>query len=309
MKFEPRWYQSEATEVIIDIISDKNVHPIAAIPTGAGKTMIISMVIERYIKENPDKHIIILSHVSEILSQNYNHLKKHINEPLGLYSAQLKSKTINRITVAGIQSVYKKPNQFGDVGLIIVDECHLVGDENTSMYRTFLAEFNANMVGLTATPYRSRGYLHQIKNALFTEIAYDLTSTENFQRLIKEGYLCKLFSKATNTKLDVSGIKTIAGDYSVKELSKKFDTDEVTEMALREAIVTGKNYKRWLIFAIDIEHAENIQDWLNDAGINTGIVHSKMEGDRKESLDMFRSGFYRAMVNVNVLTTGIDIPD
>ena len=226
----------------------------------------------------------------------------------------LKSRTIERITVAGIQSVYKKAEEFGDVGLVIIDEAHLVTDENTGMYRTFLAEFNCNYVGLTATPYRPRGYLHEVKNALFTDICYDLTSTENFRRLINEGYLCKLYSKGTHMKMDVSDIPMQGGDFANKALGKKFNTDEVTEKALRETIEIGKKYKKWLIFAIDIDHAEGIRDWLNDAGINTGIMHSRIketedESDRKLIIDRFRSGFYRAIVNVNILTTGLDVPD
>ncbi len=94
-----------------------------------------------------------------------------------------------------------------------------------------------------------------------------------------------------------------------KQLNKKFNTEQVTEIALDETIKVGKNYKKWLIFAISIEHAEAIRDYLNDAGINTGIVHSKMVEDRNEMLERFRTPFYRAMVNVNVLTTGLDIPN
>jgi len=306
---EERWYQDEASVATLDAIEDKNRHPIVAVPTGGGKTHIIGKIIKGYLYRHPTRDIVVLSHVKEILEQDHEKILKYVDEPVGLYSSMLKSKTIEKITVAGIQSVYKKASHFGDVGLIIIDECHLVTDEETGMYRTFLAEFNANYVGLTATPFRPRGYLHKVKDALFTDICYDLTSSENFRKLIDEGYLCKLYSKGTLMKMDASDIKMQGGDYNLKLLDRKFNTDEVTELALRETIKTGKNYKKWLIFAISIEHAEGIRDWLNDAGINTGIVHSKMDEDRTEMLDRFRTPFYRAMVNVNVLTTGLDIPD
>jgi len=311
---EERWYQDEAAVATLDAIEDKNCHPIVAVPTGGGKTHIIGKIIKAYLYRNPTSDIVVLSHVKEILEQDYEKITKYTDEPIGLYSAMLKSKTIERITVAGIQSVYKKASQFGNIGLIIIDECHLVTDENTGMYRTFLAEFNANYVGLTATPFRPRGYLHEVKNALFTEICYDLTSSENFRRLIDEKFLCKLFSKGTHLKMDVSDIPLQAGDFNTKKMGKKFNTDEITELALSETVKIGEKYKKWLIFAIDIEHAEGIRDWLNDNGINTGIVHSRMneteeESDRKLILDRYRSGFYRAIVNVNILTTGLDIPD
>jgi len=283
---ETRWYQDEACEKTINAIKDKYRHPIIAIPTGGGKTHVIGKITNEYLYRNPTRDVIVLSHVAEILSQDYSALLKYVDEPIGLYSSMLNSKEIKRVTVASIQSVYKKSNKFGNVGLILIDEAHLITDDNNGMYRTFLAEFNANYVGLTATPFRPRGYLHKVKDALFTDICYDLTSSENFRRLIDEGYLCKLYSKGTLMKMDASDIKMQGGDYNLKLLDRKFNTDEVTELALRET-----------------------RDWLNDAGINTGIVHSKMDEDRTEMLDRFRTPFYRAMVNVNVLTTGLDIPD
>lgn len=310
--FEDRWYQEEATIAALEAIKDKNRHPIIAVPTGGGKTHIIGKIINRYLYHNPTSDVVVLSHVKEILEQDYKAIIKYTDVPVGLYSSMLNSKEIKRVTVAGIQSVYKKAVEFGNVGLIIIDECHLVTDDNDGMYRTFLAEFNANFLGLTATPFRPRGYLHLVKNALFTDICYDLTSSANFRRLIDEGYLCKLFSKATHLKMDVSDIKTQAGDFNTKQMAKKFNTEEVTEIALDETIKIGKNYKKWLIFAISIEHAEAIRDYLNDTGINTGIVHSKMKEtgeDRDLMLERFRTPFYRAMVNVNVLTTGLDIPN
>jgi DNA repair protein RadD len=310
--FEDRWYQEEATVAALEAIKDKHRHPIIAVPTGGGKTHIIGKIINRYLYQNPTSNVVVLSHVKEILEQDYKAIEKYIDVSLGLYSSMLNSRTIERVTVAGIQSVYKRAIEFDDVGLIIIDECHLVTDDNEGMYRTFLAEFNANFLGLTATPFRPRGYLHLVKNALFTDICYDLTSSVNFRRLIDEGYLCKLFSKATHLKMDVSDIGMQGGDFNNKQMNKKFNTEEVTEIALDETIKIGGNYKKWLIFAISIEHAEAIRDYLNDAGINTGIVHSKMKEtgeDRDLMLERFRIPFYRAMVNVNVLTTGLDIPD
>ena len=308
---ESRWYQKEGHEALFERIAEPGVNPIAAVPTGAGKTHIISLLIEKYAYVFPDRKIVILSHVKEILQQNHKSLSKHLGIDVALNSAMLDRREIGHVTVAGIQSVYKKPGLFGKVGLVIIDECHLVTDSNEGMYRSFLSALDCPVVGLTATPFRPRGYLHTVENALFTEIAYDLTSPENFQRLIKEGYLSKLYCKGTALKMDTSDVPMQGGDFNAKILDLKFNTSQVTENALKEVLDIGGSYKKWLIFAISIEHAESIRESLNEKGINTGIVHSKMDDDedRDRMLDDFRSGFYRAMVNVNVLTTGLDIPD
>ena len=308
---EARWYQDEGSQKLFERVQVEGVNPIIALPTGAGKTHVIALLIEKYRADYPDRKIVVLSHVKEILTQNHASLAKYLGVGIALNSAMLNRREIGRITVAGIQSVYKNPEAFGDVGLAIIDEAHLVTDTNTGMYRSFLTALHCPVVGLTATPFRPRGYLHTVDNALFTEIAYDLTSSESYQRLIKEGYLSKLYCKSTKLKMDTSDIPTTAGDFNNKALDLKFNTNQVTENALKEVLDICGPYKKILLFAISIEHATAIQEWLNEHGINTGIVHSKTGEDeqRDRVLADFRSGFYRAIVNVNVLTTGLDIID
>jgi DNA repair protein RadD len=308
-----RWYQEEApTALIQGIETSPDVHPIAVVPTGAGKTIIACELVNQYLSIHPDKDVLILSHVEEILEQNWNALNNYFGYEVGLYSAGLGSRTIKKITVAGIQSVYRKAKSFQKVGLVIVDECHLVTTRGEGMYRSFLKALpNAQYAGLTATHFRlGHGYIHEGDGALFNEKVYDLSSVENFNRLVSEGFLSKLISKATENELDVDGLKTRMGDYITDEMSKKFDTKEITSKAVEEIIRYGQNYKKWLVFAIDIEHAEHIQAEFAKQGYNLACVHSKMESDRKEIIKAMKtSNEYRGVVNVNVLTTGFDVPD
>lgn len=310
-EFEERWYQTECVDALVERVQVSGVNPIGVVPTGGGKTIIIAKLIERFLSIHPDKNVVVLSHVREILQQNYKSLSNYLDVEVGVYSAMLNRREIRKVTIAGIQSVHRKSDEFDNVGMMIVDECHMITDEDGGMYRRFLSNFDCGCAGVTATPFRSRGYLHKVVNAFFTEIAYDLSSSENFRRLIDEGYLSKIYCKGTNLKMDTTGIAVQAGDFSNKQLDMRFNTEQVSQKALDETIKIGKSYKKWLIFAISIDHAESIRDYLNDKGVNTGIVHSKMDDEdcRDRMLDEFRSGFYKAMVNVNVLTTGLDIPD
>lgn len=311
---KPRWYQEEAATKLARVaLHNKNAKPVAAIPTGAGKTLIICLTIDKILSEYPKGNIVVLSHVEEILSQNHKALSDYYEDfEIGLYSAGLKSRTITKITVAGIQSIYKKADLFDvDKTFIIVDEAHLVTIKGTGMYRTFLESFkNRPIVGLTATHYRlGHGYIHEGKGAIFNTLAYDLTSMDNFNRLIDEGYLSKVISKGTYLRMNADNIKMRGGDFISDALASAFDKDEITVAAVDEIIQFGKNYKKWLIFAIDIGHAEHINAHLNKSGIPSICVHSKMTGDRKIAIDKFKSGEFRAIVNVNVLTTGFDVPD
>lgn len=336
MKLKLRPYQRPARQAVFDYIRDNpGLNPLVAMPTGSGKTaVIVDLVNHAHTKWNTK--ILVISHVKEILEQNYSALSNWLdmdtfdhedanskisecNDPnadketsvLGMYSAGFDKREIRQVTVAGIQSIYKKANLFKDYKFIIVDECHLISPDNNSMYQKFFDELdNPRICGLSATCFRlGQGYLTTPPNNLFHEIVYDLTSMDSFNQLVKDGYLCDLVSKSTGIKLDPDKIKKIKGDYSVTDMSDKFDRWEITSKAVNEIITAGANYKKWLIFAIDIEHADHIAEALNEKNISAMSIHTKSDLDRDFLLNEFRQNRIRALVNVNILTTGLDIRD
>jgi DNA repair protein RadD len=304
-----RWYQIEAVNALVESLKNKK-YPLAVLPTGSGKTLIICEFVKRLL--NDDNHVLILSHVFEILKQNYAALNEYqLPHPIGLYSKGLNSTTITPITVAGIQSVHKSPELFKHFSIILIDECHLIPMRSDTMYRSFLSSVNASYVGLTATPYRTNhGLLTEGNGALFNCIAYQL---DDYQRLIKEGYLSQLITKNTyqklNPNLSLDTIRTTAGDFNIKDLGDAFDRKKITDKAIDEIIQYGKNLKLWVIFAINIEHANHINDTLKEKGINSVVVHSKLNKfDRASIIDNIKNKGYQAVVNINILTTGFDAP-
>lgn len=315
---ELRWYQIQANKKIFQYWKkNKNKNPVVAIPTGAGKSLIIADLIRQCI-EGWNIKILVLSHRKEILAQNKEALMKYIrqmniNLDIGLYSAGLESREIGQVTIAGIQSVYNKEYLFEDVKLIIIDEAHLIppSEKDETMYNRLLSKLNCKCVGFTATPYRlGSGYITG-KGHIFDDIIMDITQGGQFNRLVKEGYLTNLITKKTLIELDAEKeeIKTIGGDFSERDLSNRFDRKEITKAAVSEIVKQGENYKKWLIFAIDINHAEHIVEELADHGVSAIPVHSKMDFSRDASISGFKNGKIKVLVNVNILTTGIDVPD
>ena len=307
----PRDYQTEAANALFFAINTPDLNPIVAIPTGSGKTMVMTEFIELCLEQDFNRPILVLSHVKEILQQNYDAIQEEFGELLvGIYSAGLGERDIKKVTVAGIQSVYRKPDDFKKFGVVIIDECHLVNTRQSGMYRKFLSEIDAVYVGLTATHFRTgHGYIHEGKEALFNRLVYDKCDIEGFNDLIERGYLSNLIAKGTEMKLDPSGVKITAGDYANKDLAKKLDRDDITKRAVDEIVGIGGAYKKWLVFAIDISHAENITKALRAKGVKVGCVHSKMIGERDTIVSAFKRGDIKCIVNVDILTTGFDAPD
>jgi len=308
---ELRPYQEKAVKAAIDYIrNNPGKHPVIGMPTGSGKTMVIGALVEKSLKWGIK--VVILSHNSEILEQDYTSLSKYLDENaytgrIGLFSAGLGRKDIGDVTVAGIQSVYKKAHLFSEAKLVIIDEAHTINNKDGSMYSKFFAGMdNPTYLGLTATCYRlGTGYIYG-EGRLFDDIPYDLTSMHSFNKLIRDGYLCDLHSKGSEYEMDTSKIRVRAGDFIESEMDHDFVRRELTKQILTEVIEKGKDRKAWLIFAINISHANMIAEILLQHEIRANVVHSKMEGNRRKVIDDFKSGKYRAIVNVNVLTTGFD---
>lgn len=309
---ELRHYQKGAAPAVLDYIKDNpDKHPLVALPTGSGKTYCIADLIQKYRLAGGGR-VLVLSHVKEILEQNHESLSKYLDEPIGLYSAGLRERRTEAVTVAGIQSVFRDTKYWSKNDLVIVDEAHLISTDTDTMYRKFLNGIGKhNLVGFTATPFRlGSGYIYG-RDSIFDDLVYDWTSADRFQQLVDEGYLARLTTKRTELEMDTDGIKLTGGDFNEKALAKRFDREGVTKEAIKEILAAGRTRKKWLIFAIDISHAEHIAETLIRAGIKTAPVHSTMSDsgfERETVIEGFKNGKYQCVVNVNILTTGFDEP-
>lgn len=312
----PRGYQIEAVESVFKYFSNNTGNPLLCLPTGTGKSVIIAMLLKKIFDTFPNQKVLMITHVKELIQQNYEKLKAVWNEaPVGIYSAGLKKRESQQnIIFCGIQSVAKKAELFGSVDLVVIDEAHLVSHNANSQYRNFIAklkESNAylKVVGLTATPFRSNfGLLTDA--GIFTDIAFDITQKDEFVKLINQGYLSALVPFATNHKIDVSNVKITNGEYNQKELAKAVKVGDITEKILNDAIEIAKNRNKWLIFSCGIEHGKDICNTLNEKGILTTCVFGDLSNaERDKNIQDFKAGKYKAIVNYGVLTTGFDCPE
>lgn len=274
------------------------------LPTGAGKTVVLGELCRRINKLYPKEKILILSHVQEIVQQDYDALVQYLPfGTVGIYSAGLGSRNIAQYTVASIQSVYKL-HAFNDHRLVIVDEAHLIPHSGEGRYRTFFKNNErARIVGLTATPYRLG--LGLLTDGLFDKVVYE----KKIEELIDEGFLVKPISKLTSQTMNTRNVKITAGEYNLKDLSDKLDVKSITDKIVKELVNYRDERKHWLVFCIDIDHAEHATKALRDEGITCACVHSRMDGDRTEYIELYKEQAYQALVSVEMITTGFNAPN
>ena len=306
----PRYYQREAVDSLYSYFQTSCGHPCLALPTGTGKSFIIALAIAEFLHYWPEMRVLMVTHVKELISQNLAELLElWPDAPVSVYSAGLKQKEISQITFAGIASIYEKASELGTINIVFVDEAHLISNKENSMYSKFITSLMAlnphlRVVGLTATPYRlGQGLVTD--SGLFTDICYDITKFENFNRLIKEGFLCKLITKATHTVYNTEGISIQNGDYNQKELQLRVDEDDVNFKICQEIVEYGHDRKCWMVFTTGVKHTEKITSYLQALGIEACAVHSKMgDKQRDKNIELFDEGYYRAIVHNGLLATG-----
>lgn len=311
----PRPYQSKVVE---DLWSYFNTHPdgnpVVEACVGAGKSMMVAMIAQRAMQEYPGTRIVVIVPSKELLVQNVQELYTVWPEAsAGIYSAAVGRKQLGYdLTYATIGSIYKQAAVMGRVDLILADECHGIATSDTGMWRKLIADLRmygspARVVGLTGTPFRGNGvWLTHGEDPLFTHICSRVTIRE----LLDLGFLSPLTTVPTETHIDTSSVRTVAGDYNLQDLAKVSDKDEVVQAACDEIVVMGAPRKKWLVFAVNVAHAEHVCAALLQRGVPTAVVTGDTPAaTRDAAIAAYRRGDLRCLVNVSVLTTGFNVRD
>ncbi|KKN71059.1 hypothetical protein LCGC14_0424760 [marine sediment metagenome] len=311
-----RDYQNEAIDSIYDYFRSNDGNPLIVIPTGGGKSVVQAEFVRGVITQYPRQRMMLLTHVQELLQQNGAELIQQWPDAslrLGYYSAGLKSRdTDSQITIAGIQSVYKRALEFGAIDLIWIDEAHLVPKKGFGMYLQFINELREvnprlKIIGMTATPYRlDSGMLHRGVGSIFTDICYDT----DILRLVRNGYLAPLTTRLGKKRADLGGVKIRGGEYVPGDLEKAMNKDDVVVSAVTETIDKCSDRKKWLVFCSGVKHAHHVRDEFRERLISSETITGETpKGLRAVIIDRFKRGEIRALTNINVLTTGFNVPD
>ena len=320
--FEERWYQEEAVDALFNYYSTerKSVNGIPdrknallCMPTGTGKSLVVAKFIKRCFDYVPSTRIMMSTHVKELIKQNAGKLLEHWPlAPLGINSAGLKQRDMMQpIIFGGVQTMARSTN-WGHFDFLIIDEAHLLADEGS--YQTLITWLlmknpYLKIIGLTATPYRM-GLGLMTNGTIFTDIVYDITNIQGFERLIMDGYLCPLISAPMKTVLDTTNVGVSKGDYVQKELEAAVDKNDVNYSALTEYVEHSQQRRCGLIFASGVNHATHLWEMMNDVfREDCVILHSKRtEAQNDQALLDWKSGKIKHAVNMNMLTTGVDNP-
>jgi superfamily II DNA or RNA helicase len=279
---------------------------LVVLATGCGKTVIFSHIAKQAVAHGAK--VLVIAHRRELLEQAGGTLARFGLRCATELAEQRAAGPFARgecdVVLAGLQTLQGKRLKAWDpgaFGLIVIDEAH---HSAAKSYANILAQFpNARVLGVTATPDRLDGLG---LGTVFQSCAYRYDIKDG----IRDGYLSRLELRSVRCgALDLSTIKTRAGDFAQNELAAELVRDEVIyQMAKPMSELIG--LRQTLCFCVSVAQAKRMAEILRDYGIAAESVDGEMKPDERAAvLARYRSGATQLVCNAMLLTEGFDAPD
>lgn len=301
---------------------------VVVLPTGTGKTFLAQLAIA-----NVGRDTLVVVPTIDLMIQ----WSRQLDEAFGIKTGMLGggSRDIQPVTVSTYDSAVLMMDYIGArFGMLVVDECHHLPSEYYSrLARGCIAPFR---LGLSATPERSDGGEQEL-DALIGRICYrrdidemeggilsryrterisvpmaedeEVIYRENHDRYVAflhryrinmgspEGWGNFLIACSRNA----GGREALEAYYTQKKIANGSRTklDVLWKLLLRH------RDSRIIVFTADNATAYMIGERF----LLPVLTHHTKAAERKEFLEMFRSGEYPCLVTSKVLNEGVDVPE
>lgn len=274
----------------------------AQMPTGTGKTYLLTAVIDSFVSNNPMEKVWIVSHRRELVSQIDETVRKFHS-----YFASNTSSLLSSVKAMSIQWLMRHYDEIEEEpGMIVIDEAH---HALAKTYKEMWERFpNAKFLGLTATPCRLNG-------KGFTDLFDILVQSWGVPEFISKGRLATYdfvsikSDGVTQRLIDSLQKRGADGDYQNKEMDMLLNKKPSIERLYRSLEEFGKD-RKGIVYAINISHAQKITKLYQEHGVKAIAIDSKTPTtERQQDIEAFKKGDIQVLVNVDIFSEGFDCPD
>lgn len=255
------------------------------LPPRTGKTVVMAEIARRTTANN--NRVMFLIHRKEVLDQAVKTFNKQGVNP-------------DLLTAGMVQTLTRRVDKLAAPNVILVDEAH---HALAKSYQRILKQFPKAIVLLfTATPHRTgRMQLDQI--------ADDIIVGQSIHELTEKGFLAPFrYFQPPN-------------DFDSK-LLKRGSTGDFTNESMQQAMSTKiyghivKQYRRIadgmqaVVYTYSIDSAVEIAHKFNSEGISAVEVDGTTPKEKRDlAVQKFRKQEIKILVNVNLFTEGVDLPN
>ena len=220
---------------------------------------------------------------------------------------------------------------------LIVDEAH---HSTAKTYRKVIDYVkakvpNLKLIGLTATPFRTAEEEQGLLAKIYTDGISDgrvvhgdvgITYQIGLKELINRQILAKPIFESFYTDEEYGDSLGVDAWESIQHLDVLPDevAQQMADSAARNKLIVEtykakqNDYGQTILFAVNVVHAIQLTSLFKKAGIKadfivssvkdaiTGVTISREDNERK--LEDYRNGKLQVLINVNILTEGVDLP-
>lgn len=292
---------------------------LAVLPTGGGKTVTFSEIINRQtLPVCVNVHRIeLVAQISMTLAafgirhrlvtptattrairnEHYEAFGRHFENPQ------------SHVAVASVDTLLPRGSELehylNQVRLWLTDEAaHMLADNKWGKAAELMP--NARGIGFTATPYRADGKgLGAHNDGVF----HSMVRGPSTATLMAMGYLSGYRVIAKPSDIDLSQVNvTASGDYSPEKLRTQSHRSHIVGDVVEEYIKHGEG-RQGITFTVDVETAVDVAERFNSRGVAAAAVSAKSsESDRRDAVKAFREGRLQQLTNCDLFGEGFDVP-
>ena len=281
--FELRNYQQKTVDNVYQSMKRGNRRIIVQQPPRTGKTVIMAEIARRTTAKG--NRVMFIIHRKEVLNQAKETFKTQEVD-------------MSLATMGMVQTLTRRVARLPAPQLILVDEAH---HALAKSYQRILQAFpRAYVLYFTATPIRTG---HQQLDL----IADDLIVGQSIKWLTQHGFLAP-FKYYGLGDIDRSKLRKAHGDYSSASMNEAINHQIYGHIVDQYQRLAAD--KQAVVYCHSVASAKEVTDKFHEAGITAEEIDGETDKKIRDKLvEQFRNQQLTILVNVNLFTEGVDLPN
>lgn len=336
-------HQREAIKYLNEINKSCSFSTLLVLPTGGGKTLtavwwLLKAALDKDVKILWIAHRHLLLDQAAFTFQNnaYSDIMTDISSfkyriVSGVHDKAVNIEESDNLLIAGKDSIVRNLNYLDnwlknekEIYLIIDEAHHAAAKSYRKIIEYVLYKIpDIKILGLTATPFRTNENEKGLLKKIFKD---DIVYRVNLTDLIEQQILSTPHTEEYSTNILIGrnlGVRELNAISNMDTLPESV-TEEIISNSTRNRLIVDtyvKNkdkYGQTIIFAVNKLHAFALRGLFEEEGISAGVVVSDVrtvftdaeisKEINEENIKAYQNGELDVLINVNILTEGVDLP-